>query len=452
MVATIILLAMTVTLFASIFAFVTTFPSPPAQNSNQFQASLVVTPSGTSASAISITHLTGPNVPAGAQIYFKSAGHPSVCPFTAPVSVSLDPNITQLVWKMGQTWNVPFYKICGGSAGSYNDLLPDNITVYVVSNANLLFSVVLPGSQIVTPPQILSTWTSPSPVPKGSALSVDATIAGTFSANSVYVNLANVPGLPTTPVKMVPYQGHWVWNSTGNSSGPTKTGSYTGFINVSGPNGASVYGTVAIPVVSNAGGIIVSISAVPTSGQAPLHVSFAASVSGANGSISYSWQFGDLKGNSSTSATPKDWYNTSGTYLVSLTVTDSNGYQGSATQIVTVTYPFNAGGQASATVGYCPWWYSTCSINVYYQVWNNGSQQISISGHEYMNDTTSSTSLGAWSVSGTVAAHTNTGVVQSAAGVAGPNGDSITVHLILTATVNGQFAGVISSTYTFTVS
>jgi len=35
-VATILLLALTVTLFASIFAFVTSFPSPPAQNSNQF--------------------------------------------------------------------------------------------------------------------------------------------------------------------------------------------------------------------------------------------------------------------------------------------------------------------------------------------------------------------------------------------------------------------------------
>ena len=84
-------------------------------------------------------------------------------------------------------------------------------------------------------------------------------------------------------------------------------------------------------------------------------------------------------------------------------------------------------------------------------MWNNGSQQIAISGHEYLNDTSSGGTLGAWSISRNVAAGTNTGLVQTANGVAGPNGDSITVTLVLTATIGGQFAGSISSTYTFTV-
>ena len=278
-----------------------------------------------------------------------------------------------------------------------------------------------------------------------------ATLAGSFKTNSVYLNLANVPGLPITPVKMAFYQGHWVWNSTGNSSGPTLTGSYTGFVNVTGTNGAAIYGTVGIPVISNAGGIVVSITAVPSSGFVPLHVSFAASVSGANGTISYSWSFGDLKGNTSTSATPKDWYNTTGTYLVALTVHDSIGNQGSATQIITVSVPFSASGQASATVGNCQWWYTNCPINVYWQVWNNGSQSISISGHEYLNDTTAGTQVQSWSVSTSVGAHSTTGLTQVANGLQVTNGDTFVVTLRLTATVNGQFAGIITSTFSVTV-
>ena len=45
--ATIILLAMTVVLFSSIFAWVTTFPAPAVQNTTQFSANLVLTPNQT---------------------------------------------------------------------------------------------------------------------------------------------------------------------------------------------------------------------------------------------------------------------------------------------------------------------------------------------------------------------------------------------------------------------
>ena len=164
-VATIILLALTVTLFASIFAFVTTFPSPPAQSSNQFQAKLIVTANGTYVSGIQIMHLAGPSVSTSAQIYLKSAVHPGACPFTSSYPVSSDPtNITGSVWTLGETWSVPFSALCPSPSGPHLDQLPDNITVYVVNNANLLFHVILPGTQIVTAPQIVSAWAVQSTV------------------------------------------------------------------------------------------------------------------------------------------------------------------------------------------------------------------------------------------------------------------------------------------------
>ena len=101
-VATILLLALTVTLFASIFAFVTQFPSPPAQNNNQFQASLIYTSSGSNISAIQIIHLAGPSIPGIAQVYLKSATQPNAPEFTTP----LDPYTVSSGLGGANTWNL----------------------------------------------------------------------------------------------------------------------------------------------------------------------------------------------------------------------------------------------------------------------------------------------------------------------------------------------------------
>ena len=454
-IATIILLALTVTLFSAIFAFVSSFPSPPAQNSNQFQANLVTTSvsNGTQwITGINITHLAGPLVSTTSLVYLKSAASPSHCPFLNPVPVSNDSSISGPWWSLGQVWGVSFDTVCG--AGFHWDQLPDNITVYIVSGSNLLFSQILPGSPIHTAPQVVSTWVSPSPVREGSDFTVNAIISGSFLSNSVYVKLLGVPGFTGTAHQMTFTSNVWAYTT---AHGPTGTGVYTGFINVTGTNGASVIASVSIPVISNAGGISVVISAVPSSGNTPLLVHFAASVSGANGSISYSWGFGD--GNTSTLATPQNWYNTSGSYLVSLTVTDHSGNQGSATQTVTVTYQLNASGHASAVVNYgynyanCYGYFypTSCPINVYWEVWNNGSKTISVSGTEYLNDTTSGAHVGSWSLSKTVNPASATGKLTAKSGVYGNYNDQFSVTLVLSVTINGQPVGIITSSFTFTM-
>jgi len=84
------------------------------------------------------------------------------------------------------------------------------------------------------------------------------------------------------------------------------------------------------------------VNATPTSGLAPLTVSFNGSNStDADGTIaSYSWDFGDSA--TATGATTSHTYNAAGSYTARLTVTDDHGAVSSATVVITVTAPVPA--------------------------------------------------------------------------------------------------------------
>jgi PKD repeat protein len=79
------------------------------------------------------------------------------------------------------------------------------------------------------------------------------------------------------------------------------------------------------------------VSAIPTSGYAPLTVSFdGGSSTDSDGSISaYGWNFGD--GTTGSGASVSHAYNAVGSYTATLTVTDNSGLQNSATQAIQAT-------------------------------------------------------------------------------------------------------------------
>jgi PKD repeat protein len=87
---------------------------------------------------------------------------------------------------------------------------------------------------------------------------------------------------------------------------------------------------------------VASATATPTSGIAPLAVSFNGSGSSdPDGSIaSYAWTFGD--GSSGTGATPSHTYTAPGSYTATLTATDNLGATGSTTVGITATTDPNA--------------------------------------------------------------------------------------------------------------
>jgi endonuclease/exonuclease/phosphatase family metal-dependent hydrolase len=87
---------------------------------------------------------------------------------------------------------------------------------------------------------------------------------------------------------------------------------------------------------------VVTVSANPTAGVAPLAVSFSQISSDPDGSIaSYSWTFGD--GQNSTQPYPSHTYSSAGTYTARLTVTDNQGATASATVVITANPPTSGG-------------------------------------------------------------------------------------------------------------
>lgn len=101
-----------------------------------------------------------------------------------------------------------------------------------------------------------------------------------------------------------------------------------------------------------------SASAAPTTGNAPLAVSFTGSATGGTTPYSYSWNFGDGSA-PSTAQNPSHTYSSAGTYTATLTVTDSSSPVKTATATVTITVsaignPLAASASANPTSGQTP--------------------------------------------------------------------------------------------------
>ena len=80
----------------------------------------------------------------------------------------------------------------------------------------------------------------------------------------------------------------------------------------------------------------VSASATPTSGSAPLTVSFTSNATDPDGFIAtYHWDFGD--GGTSTQAAPSHVYQSAGTFTARVTVTDNGGATASSSLTITTT-------------------------------------------------------------------------------------------------------------------
>ncbi len=81
-----------------------------------------------------------------------------------------------------------------------------------------------------------------------------------------------------------------------------------------------------------------SITADPTTGEAPVTVNFTASATDSDGTIaSHKWQFGD--GATSQAANPSHTYAEAGSYNAVLTVTDDDGATATATKTIVVSAP-----------------------------------------------------------------------------------------------------------------
>ncbi|WP_292388766.1 PKD domain-containing protein [Methanosarcina sp. UBA5] len=122
----------------------------------------------------------------------------------------------------------------------------------------------------------------------------------------------------------------WKWNfgdgNTSTEKNPVHTFNKSGLYSVTltasnekGSNALTKTGYIAVSSTLNIP--VASFSASPTSGQAPLTVSFTDQSTGSP--TSWKWNFGD--GSNSTEKNPVHTYNESGLYSVKLTVSNANG-------------------------------------------------------------------------------------------------------------------------------
>ncbi|MCI4350946.1 MAG: type IV pilin [Thermoplasmata archaeon] len=251
-VATILLLALTVTLFASIFFFVNTFPRPPPQPANQFQAQLLYGgASGLHINGITILHLAGPSLSGGVLFYIQSAQHPTNVPNPFTLAQGLNGSTT---WGLGQTW---YLNMTG-----YGLNAPDNISVSVVSTTSLLFRTTLPGANPNVPPTFLATGTSPALPTIGQAIQIQTQIRDDDLRNySVMINISQIPGVSGPGFFLMGYVtalGMYVYNITAGTT--TQAGTFFVFVNAT--DKVNQAGSVAIPVtiVSPTSSSIITVS------------------------------------------------------------------------------------------------------------------------------------------------------------------------------------------------
>jgi FlaG/FlaF family flagellin (archaellin) len=194
---TILILALTVVLFSSIFFFVNTFPKPASQSSSQFQGQLtygLVTKGAntwTNVTAVSITHLAGPVVSSfNVQIYVVSQQHPLSTPNSPPWTLASGGIVGS--WGTGQVWNL--------NVSSEGLSTPDNITVTVVAQGNVVYRQILPGTNPSVPPIFQNEGTVPATVLINSKFSIFVQINDPFlpiTSKRVYLNIST-PGLTCT--------------------------------------------------------------------------------------------------------------------------------------------------------------------------------------------------------------------------------------------------------------
>jgi PKD repeat protein len=134
----------------------------------------------------------------------------------------------------------------------------------------------------------------------------------------------------------------WSWDfgdgTTSTAQNPTheyaSAGSYTVSLTVTGPGGSDTETKTNYITVSTTP--VADFTASPTSGAAPLTVSFTDQST--NNPTSWSWDFGD--GTTSTQQNPSHEYSAAGTYTVKLTASNSCGSDTETkTDYITVTEP-----------------------------------------------------------------------------------------------------------------
>ena len=190
--------------------------------------------------------------------------------------------------------------------------------------------------------------------------SSDTALGVTASADVYTVNAPGTVSFTANAVGgIAPYTYAWAFGDGSTGSGATASHTYSSPGTYrAGVTVTDAYGLTASRETSDitvTPPFQVTISASPTSGQAPLTVAFTSSPSYGKAPYTYLWRFGD--GGTSSEATPAYAYKLPGTYDAGLTITDSNGKVATSSTVriaVSEAPDLRAGISVSATSGHSP--------------------------------------------------------------------------------------------------
>jgi len=234
----------------------------------------------------------------------------------------------------GQTWGV---SVNGNNYYTTSSSLTETFSTgqtYSWSVINPSGYVGIPSSGSFSSPgsQSITFYTTPSVSISANPSSGSAPLTVTFTASA-----SGGSGNYEYDFEYMDNSGNFQWSGWQYSNTFTYTytssGVYYAMVEVedtvTGATASSNYAQVTV----SAPPLQVSISAYPTSGNAPLGVQFYSSVSGGVGNYQYTWYFGD--GGTSTQANPYYIYYNPGTYWAELYV--QSGSQGAWSNQITIT-------------------------------------------------------------------------------------------------------------------
>ena len=312
----------------------TTYPTP-----GTYTAKLTVTDSDGDKDTVTqvITVNEPPNVPPTATIGSSGSGGqaPYAVNFDGSGSSDPDGSVASYAWDFGngRTASTPTASANYTQPGTYHVVL--TVTDNRGATGTASKDIVVTGAPNIPPTAVIRT----------------VSVAGTIPLT---VNLSG--GNSTDPDGSI---ATYEWDlgngqtATGASAQAiyTEAGSYTVTLTVTDDRGATSTQTLTIDVSEDSNiPPSAEFAATPSSGTAPLSVSFDASASSdVDGTVaSYAWNFGNGQ-NGSGATPPAVTYTLPGTYTATLTVTDNKGAVSHSSQTITVNRPPNVTPTANVT-------------------------------------------------------------------------------------------------------